>query len=75
VFFKPIKKVGYEVVTSNRVKRFSRTFKINPETFKVEIDNEGNAIIDEDFTSTISEFKEWCLSQEKDLQDIFVKEK
>ena len=41
----------------------------------MEIDNEGNAIIDEDFTSTILEFKEWCLSQEKDLQDIFVKEK
>lgn len=75
VFFKPIKKVGYEVVTSNRVKRFSQTYKINPETFEVEIDNEGNAIIDEDFTSTILEFKEWCLSQEKDLQDIFVKEK
>ena len=75
MFFKPIKKVGYEVVTSNRVKRFSQTYKINPETFEVEIDNEGNAIIDEDFTSTILEFKEWCLSQEKDLQDIFVKEK
>lgn len=75
VFFKPIKKVGYEVVTSNRVKRFAQLFKINSNTFEVEIDENGQAILDEDFTDTILEFKEWCLGQESELQELFIKEK
>lgn len=75
IFVRDIKKVGYEVKTVSRVKTFVPTYKINYETFETEIDAEGKPIIDEDFTSTIQDFKQWCRSQEKTLQDLFIKEK
>ena len=75
VYFKGIEKVGYEVKTSKRVKFFSPNYKINYENFEIEIDSEGRALLDEEFTDTISEFKKWCLKQEKTLQDIFIKVK
>ena len=75
IFVRDIQKVGYEVKTSKRVKYFAQTYKINYETFETEIDKEGNPVIDEDFTSTIADFKQWCLRQEKTLQDLFIKAK
>lgn len=75
VFFKGIEKVGYEVKTSKRVKFFSPNYKINYENFEIEIDKDGRALLDEEFTDTITDFKKWCLSQEKQLQDIFIKAK
>lgn len=75
VFFKGIEKVGYEVKTSKRVKFFSPTYKINYDNFEIEIDKEGRAMLDEEFTDTTTDFKQWCLSQEKQLQDIFIKSK
>lgn len=75
VFFKGINKVGYEVKTSKRVKFFSPNYKINYENFEIEIDKDGRALLDEEFTYTISDFKKWCLKQEKSLQDIFIKVK
>lgn len=75
VFFKGIEKVGYEVKTSKRVKYFSPNYKINYENFEIEIDKDGRALLDEEFSETISEFKKWCLSQEKQLQDNFIKAK
>ncbi|MBF0412398.1 MAG: N-6 DNA methylase [Desulfamplus sp.] len=75
VFFKGIEKVGYEVKTSKRVKFFSPNYKINYENFEIEIDRDGRALLDEEFTETIADFKKWCLSQEKQLQDIFIKAK
>lgn len=75
IFAKNVKKVGYEVKTSKRVKFFNPVYKVNYENFEIEIDNEGRTMIDEEFTETISDFKKWCLSQEKKLQDIFIKEK
>jgi len=75
VYFKGIEKVGYEVKTSKRVKFFSPNYKINYENFEIEIDNEGRALLDEEFTNTIFDFKKWCLKQEKSLQDIFIKVK
>jgi type I restriction enzyme M protein len=75
VYFKGIEKVGYEVKTSKRVKFFSPNYKINYENFEIEIDNDGRALLDEEFTNTISDFKKWCLKQEKSLQDIFIKVK
>ena len=74
IFFKGIEKVGYEVKTSKRVKFFSPTYKINYENFEIEIDDEGRAILDEDFNLTIKEFKQWCISQEKNLQNIFLRQ-
>lgn len=75
VFAKDIQKVGYEVKTSKRVKQFVPTYKIDYETFEIQIDENGNAMLDEDFTQTIAEFKAWCVSQEQALQDMFVKVK
>lgn len=75
VYFKGIEKVGYEVKTSKRVKFFSPNYKINYENFEIEIDKEGRALLDEEFTSIIADFKRWCFKQEKSLQDIFIKDK
>lgn len=73
IFAKDIKKVGYEVKTSRRVKFFNPIYKVDYENFEIKIDEEGRAMIDEEFTETILDFKQWCLSQEKTLQDIFIK--
>lgn len=75
VFFKNIENVGYEVKTRKRVKVFEPLYKINYDTFEVEMDDEGAPLLDEDFTTTVKEFRKWCLGQEEDLQDLFVKEK
>jgi type I restriction enzyme M protein len=75
VFVKDIKDVGYEVRTIKRVKFFNPIYRINEQTFEVEQDIEGNPVLKEDFTTTIKDFKNWCLGQEKVLQDVFCKEK
>ncbi len=75
VFFKGIEKVGYEVKTKKRVKFFEKAYKINYETFETVIDDDGRIILDEEFTDTVTRFKEWCKGQEKMLQDLFVKER
>ena len=75
IFVRDIQKVGYEVKTSKRVKYFSPTYKINYETFETEIDEDGNPLLDEDFSQTIVDFRQWCITQEKNLQDLFIKEK
>lgn len=75
IFVRDIKRVGYEVKTSKRVKFFETKYKINYETFETEIDKDGNPILDEDFTQTVVDFRQWCISQEKTLQDLFIKKK
>lgn len=74
IFVKDIKKVGYEIRTIKRVKFFNQIYKINS-NFDVEQDAEGRPLLDEEFTETVKDFRQWCLGQEKTLQDIFVKEK
>lgn len=73
VFFKGIEKVGYEVKTNKRVKFFSPQYKIDYNTFETVIDTEGRVVLDEEFSETIQQFKEWCKGQEKVLQDLFIK--
>jgi type I restriction enzyme M protein len=75
IFIKDIQKVGYEVKTIKRVKHFAPIYKINEEEFEVETDQEGRPLLDEEFTSTVQEFREWCLGQEKSLQNLFCKER
>jgi type I restriction enzyme M protein len=75
VFFRDIDRVGYEVRTSKRVKSFVNQFRTDPLTFEVVVDAEGNAVLDEEFTRTVEEFKLWCLGQEAALQAGFIKEK
>jgi len=75
VFVKDIQKVGYEVKTKRRVKYFEPIYKIDEETFEVVQDEEGRPVLDEEFTQTIKEFREWALIQEETLKDLFLKEK
>lgn len=72
VFSKEIKKVGYEVKTKNKVKCFETKYKINQDTFEKEINSDGTAMLDEDFTKTVSEFKKWCNMQEDTLKKLFL---
>ena len=72
VFSKEIKKVGYEVKTKNKVKCFETKYKINPKTFEKEINLDGSPMLDEEFTETVKEFKEWCNKQEDDLKKLFL---
>ncbi|MDQ3093682.1 MAG: N-6 DNA methylase [bacterium] len=74
VFAKDITKVGYEVKTIKRVKHFIPKYKIDLSTFEVEVDEEGRPLLDEEFTSTVKGFREWCLGQEESLQKVFLGE-
>lgn len=72
VFSKEIKKVGYEVKTKNKVKCFETQYKINPITFEKEINSDGTPMLDEEFTETVAEFKQWCNLQEDTLKKLFL---
>jgi type I restriction enzyme M protein len=72
IFVKNIEKVGYEVKTIKRTKYFEKLYLIDKKDFSYQVDSEGNAIIDEDFTKTVAEFKKWCLSQEEELKSKFL---
>ena len=39
------------------------------------MDIEGRPLLDEEFTSTNLEFKDWCLGQVSSLKDLFIKGK
>lgn len=75
VFVKDIKNVGYEIRTSKRVKFFNPLYKIDTTSFEIMQDENGTPLLDEEFSSTVEQFKEWAVSQEKLLQDLFIKEK
>jgi type I restriction enzyme M protein len=75
IFFRNIQKIGYEVKTKKRVKYFEPVYKIDYNTFDVLIDSEGKPVLDEEFSETIEEFKEWCKTQEETLQELFISEK
>ena len=72
VFSREIKKVGYEVKTKNKVKYFETQYKINPVTFEKEINTNGTAMLDEEFTETVKKFKVWCNTQEDSLKKLFL---
>jgi len=75
IFVKDIQKVGYEVKTIKRVKVYQPIFKIDIENFKIDINEDGEPIQDEELTSVISEFKEWANVQEEKLKELFVSKK
>ncbi|WP_278574705.1 HsdM family class I SAM-dependent methyltransferase [Fusobacterium ulcerans] len=74
VFFRNIEKVGYEVKTKKRVKVFEPLYKFNYKTYEIEINEDGSPVLNEDFTQTIKDFKDWCLTQEEEIQKLFIKE-
>jgi len=71
IFVKKIHRIGYEVRTVRRVKYYHPIYKLN-DNFEVEIDAEGKQVLDEEFTDTIKEFREWALRQEETLQKLFL---
>jgi type I restriction enzyme M protein len=75
VFARSITRIGYEIKTSKRVKFFSPVYEINYDNFEIAIDKDGRAMLDEEFTETIADFKQWCLTQEKPLQNLFIEAK
>jgi len=75
VFTKDIQNVGYEVKTKKRVKYFEPIYKIDYNSFEIQINTEGMPVLNEDFSNTIESFKQWCKGQEKTLKDLFIKEK
>ena len=75
IFTKNIQNIGYEIKTTNRVKSFEKVYKIHPETFEIETDLQGKAKLNEDFSETLNEFREWCKMQEETLQNLFIKKK
>lgn len=72
VFVKDIKKVGYEIRTSNKIKFYNELYKISDTDFKVVVDSEGYPVLDEEFTQIIDEFKKWATTQEVDLINAFL---
>jgi type I restriction enzyme M protein len=73
VFIKDIANIGYEVRTLNRVKFFSPKYKIDDKTFQIMVDEQSEPLLDEEFTQTINEFREWANSQEEVLKRLFLK--
>jgi len=75
VFVRDIRKIGYEIRTSRRVKFYNSVYKINGRSFKVVTDKIGNPLFDEEFTTTIEKFRKWTLGQEETLKNLFIKTK
>ncbi len=65
VFIKEIENIGYEVKTKQRAVHFQPQFIINEESF------EHTSDLEEDFTSMISEFKEYLQRQEEEIKNAF----
>ena len=70
VFSKKIRKVGYKVVVKDRISSFEPIYRFDKD-YNYEVDEEGRPVKDEEFTETISEFKEWIKTQEDDLIKLF----
>jgi type I restriction enzyme M protein len=71
VFTRKIQKIGYAVKTSKRIRYYHPLYKID-DNFEVAIDNEGAHVLDEEFTDTVQEFKEWARGQEETLTKLFL---
>ncbi len=74
VFARDIKAVGYEKRTSKRNVVFNPVYKIDDSTFEIEKDKEGKMVLDEEFSQIISDFRDWCLGQEEEINRLFLKE-
>ena len=74
IFVRDIHRVGYEKRTSKRNVFFNPVFRIDDKTFEIEVDEAGNPRLDEEFTETLADFRQWVLSQEETLQKFFLRE-
>lgn len=74
IFVRDIKAVGYEKRTSKRNVVFQPVYRINNSTFEIEQSKDGGMVLDEEFSQIVSEFREWCLGQEEEINRLFLKE-
>jgi len=74
VFVRDIQRVGYERRTNKRNVFFNPVYQFDQTTFEIKTDPEGRPVLDEEFTETIDEFRQWALGQESVLQRLFLKE-
>jgi type I restriction enzyme M protein len=74
VFVRDIERIGYERRTSKRNVFFNPVYRIDETTFEVMTDKDGHPILEEDFTQTIADFRQWALGQEETLQCLFLRE-
>lgn len=72
VFIRDITRVGYTKKTSNRNVVFEKDYLLNEETFETIINEQGESVVDEEFSQFVDEFKEWCIFQEQELKKIFL---
>ena len=75
IFVKDIQRVGYEVRTSKGIKFFNPLYEIDPETFETKLNEDGTLKLDEEFSETITEFRQRTNRQESTLIDLFCKSK
>jgi type I restriction enzyme M protein len=71
VFVKEIINIGYTVNTKGKIITMSPTLLIHPETFKKEIDENGDNKILTDLPSLVSEFREWIKSKKHIHREIY----
>jgi len=74
IFVRDIRRVGYEKRTSKRNVFFNPVYKINEQTFEIDVDEAGKPVLEEEFTETLAEFRKWGLGQEEALQKLFLRE-
>jgi type I restriction enzyme M protein len=74
IFVRDINRVGYEKRTSKRNVYFNPVYMIDEKSFEIRVDAFGQPVLDEEFSGTLEDFRQWTLGQEKMLQDIFTRE-
>lgn len=52
--------------------KFDNDYALNLDTFETITNDEGESVLNEDFSQIIKEFKEWCVSQELELKKLFL---
>jgi type I restriction enzyme M protein len=74
IFTGVIEKTGFYPRTIKGIRHYEPIWKANEETFEIEIDENNNPVLEEDFTKAVKEFREWAKTQEKTLRELFVGE-
>jgi type I restriction enzyme M protein len=72
IFTRNIQNVGYEKRTVRRNVVFISRY-IMGDSFEVVTTKDGEAIVEEDFTRLLTEFREWAIAQEATLQRLFLR--
>ncbi|MBQ6100342.1 MAG: SAM-dependent DNA methyltransferase [Methanobrevibacter sp.] len=71
IFTKKINKVGYDIKIKDRVAHFNYNYKRDENHEYIVDEFTGELVKDEEFTSTIKEFRRWINSQEEELKKVF----